>query len=332
MYIVDSYSVAVLLCVITMICWGSWANTQKLAERRWPFPLYYWDYTLGLILFSFLFGLTLGSSGEEGQPFLENLSSASPVSAGYAFLGGVIFNLANLLLVAAIAVAGMAVAFPIGIGLALVLGVIINYLATPLGDPFLLFLGVGLVSLAIVLDALAYRRISSGAATRKGILLSVVAGILMGFFFRFVAASITPDLANPSAGLLTPYSSLFIFSLGVFLSSFIFNSWFMYRPVSGEKTAYPDYFRRGTPKLHLTGILGGVIWCIGMGLSLIASGKAGYAISYGLGQGATMIAAIWGVFIWKEFEGAPKGTNKLLTWMFVCFLAGLALIIMARFA
>jgi glucose uptake protein len=332
MFIVGSYPLAVILCVITMICWGSWANTQKLAEKRWSFPLFYWDYTLGLIALSLAFGLTLGSQGEAGQSFGENLSTASWNALLSAFTGGVVFNIANLLLVAAIAIAGMSIAFPIGIGIALVLGVIVNYVATPLGDPVLLFAGVGLVSLAIVLDALAYRKISSGSATAKGIGISLAAGILMGFFFRFVAASMSDDFANPQPGLLTPYTAVFVFSIGVFLSSFVFNSYFMYRPVEGEKVTYGDYFSRGTPRLHLVGILGGVIWCVGMSFSLIASEKAGYAISYGLGQGATLIAAIWGVFIWKEFKGAPKGTNGLLGLMFLCFVLGLGLIIYARFA
>ncbi len=330
MYIVNSYPVAVLLCFVTMICWGSWANTQKLASRSWSFPLFYWDYTLGLILLSLLFGLTLGSSGEAGQSFTDNLASASTSALGSAFIGGVVFNIANLLLVAAIAIAGMSVAFPVGIGLALVIGVLVNYIATPVGNPAILFTGVALVSVAIVLDALAYRKISSASATTKGIVISVAAGMLMGFFFRFVAASMSADFANPEQGLLTPYAAVFVFSIGVFLSSFLFNTWFMYRPVSGEKSTYGDYFRKGTPGLHLTGIAGGVIWCVGMVLSLIASEKAGYAISYGLGQGATMVAAIWGVFIWKEFKGAPGGTNRLLGFMFLFFLAGLSLIIISR--
>ena len=330
MYIVQAYPVAVFLCIITMLCWGSWANTQKLASKNWGFPLFYWDYTLGLIVLSLIFGLTLGSNGAQGQAFFPNLSQAGSQAIWSAFLGGAVFNIANLLLVAAIDIAGMAIAFPIGIGIALALGVVVNYIAAPVGNPVLLFAGVALVCVAIVLDALAYRRISSGAATTKGILISLAAGILMGFFFRFVAASMSEDYENITPGLLTPYTALFIFSIGVFLSSFIFNTFFMYRPINGAKVSFADYFKLGSPRLHLIGILGGVIWCIGMSLSLIASGKAGYAISYGLGQGATMVAAIWGVFVWKEFKKAPAGTNTLLTLMFISFFAGLALIIMSR--
>lgn len=330
MFVIDNYILAVFLCVITMFCWGSWANTQKLASKKWGFPLFYWDYTLGVVLLSLVFGLTLGSNGNSGQAFLPNLVDASSSAIFYAFLGGVVFNIANLLLVAAIDIAGMAIAFPIGIGIALVLGVVVNYIALPIGDPVLLFVGVGLVALAIIVDALAYKRISKGTATTKGIVISLAAGVLMGFFYRFVAASMFSDFSNPTEGLLTPYTAVFIFSIGIFVSNFLFNTFFMYKPINGEKVSYGDYFKLGTPKLHIVGILGGVIWCLGFILNMIAAGEAGFAISYGLGQGATMVAALWGIFIWREFKDAPKGTNKLLALMFLLFVVGLSLIIMAK--
>lgn len=330
MFIIENYQLAVFLCVITMLCWGSWANTQKLASQKWGFPLFYWDYTLGVIILSLVFGLTLGSTGDSGQAFLPNLGDASSNAIFYALLGGIVFNIANLLLVAAIDIAGMAIAFPIGIGIALVLGVIVNYMATPKGDPVMLFGGVGLVALAIVVDALAYKKISKGTATTKGILISLAAGVLMGFFYRFVAASMSEDFSNASEGMLTPYTAVFIFSIGIFISNFILNTFFMYKPVSGEKVTYSDYFKLGTPKLHIIGVLGGIIWCLGFLLNMIAAGEAGFAISYGLGQGATMIAAIWGIFIWKEFKNAPKGTNSLIALMFFLFIIGLSLIIMAK--
>jgi glucose uptake protein len=226
----------------------------------------------------------------------------------------------------------MAVAFPIAVGLALVIGVVVNYIATPLGNPLLLFTGLALVVVAILIDAAAYRRLpqDNKGDQRKGIIISIISGVLMGFFYRFVAASMVTDFRIPDQGLLTPYSAMFIFTVGIFISNFLINTWFMYRPVTGKPVKYRDYFRQGTPRLHLVGVLGGVIWCVAMEFNLIASGEAGYAISYGLGQGATMISAAWGVFIWKEFAGAPKGTNKLLTAMFTVFIAGLALIIIAR--
>jgi glucose uptake protein len=331
MIVVHSYAWAVILAFITMLCWGSWANTQKMATKEWPFQLFYWDYAIGVLLLSLLLAFTAGSIGSGGRSFLADLSQAQTSSFVSAFLGGVVFNIANILLVAAIAIAGMAVAFPIGIGLALVLGVVTNYIATPLGNPVILFAGVGLVTLAIVLDALAYRKLpgSTSNSASKGILISLLAGFLMGFFYRFVAASMATDFMNPEPGKFTPYTASVIFALGLLISNFLWNTIFMYKPLAGSKATYSDYFRRGNLRLHLIGMLGGVIWSIGMTFNIIAAEQAGFAISYGLGQGATMIAALWGVFIWKEFKGA-KGVNGLLTAMFLFFFVGLGLIIIAR--
>ncbi|MBN2813494.1 MAG: multidrug DMT transporter permease [Bacteroidales bacterium] len=331
MIIVQSYGMAVVLCIITMLCWGSWANTQKLASKKWAFQLFYWDYSLGVLLFSILLAFTAGSSGDAGRSFVEDLVQADFRSFGMAFLGGVVFNLANILLVIAIAIAGMAVAFPLGIGLALIIGVIANYSANPLGNPYLLFGGVVLIMLAILFDAMAYGKKAKGVnrSSAKGIVISIVGGVLMGFFYRFVADSISTDFALPEPGKYTPYTATVVFAVGLFLSNFIWNTVAMYRPISGERVTYGNYFKPGNPKLHLIGILGGVIWSLGMSLNILASGQAGFAISYGLGQGATLIAALWGVFIWKEFAGT-KGVKGLLLLMFFLYLAGLITIIIAR--
>jgi glucose uptake protein len=331
MFVLQSYPWAVVFCVITMFCWGSWANTQKLARKGWRFELFYWDYTIGVLLLTLLLGLTLGSHGAEGRPFLADLSQVSQSNLISALLGGAIFNAANILLVAAIDIAGMAVAFPVGIGLALVLGVVLNYFANPLGNAALLFGGVLLVVLAIILDAVAYRKIpgSSAGISTKGLVLSLACGILMGFFYRFVAASMYSDFARPEPGKLGSYAAVFVFAVGVFLSNFLLNTFVMKKPFAGLPVAFSDYFK-GDLRTHLTGILGGMIWGVGMSFNIIASGRAGFAISYGLGQGATMVAAFWGVFIWKEFRSAPAGTSKLIAAMFGCFLVGLALIILAR--
>jgi len=317
--------------VITMLCWGSWANTQKMASKKWAFQLFYWDYSLGVLILSLILAFTMGSSGEAGRSFLADLAQADGEAIGSALLGGAVFNIANLLIVVAINIAGMAVAFPIGIGLALVIGVVVNYVATPLGNPVVLFIGVALVAVAIVLDAVAYRKHSGGAAsgTTKGIVISILGGILMGFFYRFVAASMSSDFAIPEAGKLTPYTASVIFALGLLLSNFVWNTFFMYKPVSGQKATYRDYIKLGGTRLHLIGILGGAIWSLGMTFSIIASEQAGFAISYGLGQGATLIAALWGVFIWKEF-GKAEGLKGLIAAMFLFFLVGLGLIIAAR--
>ena len=335
MLTVESYSVAVAMCVVTMLCWGSWANTQKLASKEWRFQLFYWDYAIGVFLFALLLAFTLGSSGGGGRGFVSDLAQAEIEWLGSAFLGGVIFNLANILLVAAIDIAGMAVAFPVGIGLALILGVGTTYMAKPEGNVPMLALGVACVMIAIVLDALAYRRLAAAGkkAPTQGIILSAVAGVLMGFFYSFVAHSMGRfDAATQvlEAGKLSPYTAIVLFSAGVLASNFVWNSIVMARPFSGEPVAYREYFTKGNARLHFIGILGGMIWNVGMSFSIIASAAAGPALSYGLGQGATMVGAVWGVFIWKEFKGAPPGTGRLLAAMFVLYLIGLGVLIASK--
>ncbi|MDP4222234.1 MAG: GRP family sugar transporter [Bacteroidota bacterium] len=330
MFIPQTYSLAVILCIVTMLCWGSWGNTQKLAGKSWRFELYYWDYVIGIVLFSLLLGFTLGSFGANGRSFLPDISQAESGNMFKAILGGVIFNASNILLVAAMAIAGMAVAFPVGVGIALALGVIINYAFAPKGNPVILFLGVALITAAIIIDAIAYKKhsVSMQKVSRKGILLSVSAGALMALFYRFVASSMVTDFVNPEAGRLTPYSAVFFFAIGVLVSNLAFNYIIMRKPFEGVPLAFKDY-AKGSFGIHLTGVLGGIIWNIGMSMSILASGKAGYAISYGLGQGATLIAALWGVFIWREFRGASKQVNTLILLMFLAYLMGLALLVYA---
>ncbi|MCP4978345.1 MAG: multidrug DMT transporter permease [Maribacter sp.] len=331
MYIIETYGVAVIFCVITMMAWGSWANTQKLASKTWRFELFYWDYVFGIVFFALVMALTAGNFGNEGRPFLEDISQASSENVWSAFLGGILFNAANILLVAAIALAGMSVAFPVGIGLALVVGVIVNYIDAPVGNATLLFGGVALVVVAIVLNATAYKKLSTEQqkVPTKGLMLAVVAGLLMGLFYKYVANSMFPDFANPTMGKLSPYTAVFLFSLGILGSNFVFNTVVMRKPFEGVPVSFRDYFS-GTGKSHLMGVLGGIIWCIGMSFSILASDKAGPAISYGLGQGATVVAALWGIYVWKEFKGAPKGVSVMLNAMLLVYVAGLALIVIAR--
>ncbi|RAV27806.1 GRP family sugar transporter [Sinomicrobium soli] len=329
MFIVENYLTAVIFCFITMLCWGSWANTQKLVQKTWRFELFYWDYVIGIFLFSLAAALTLGSFGTEGRPFIEDLKQADTSKILSAITGGVVFNLANILLTAAIAGAGMAVAFPIGIGIALVLGVVLNYFLVEKGDPVLLFAGVFFVMLAIIINAVAYRRSSPNreASGSKWIVVSVIAGVLMSLFYRFVASGM--DLENfrePMTGMMTPYTAVVVFSVGILLSNVVFNSILLKRPLEGKPISYRQYFK-GKIRWHNIGILGGCIWALGNVLNLIAAGKAGPAISYGLGQGATLVAAFWGVVIWKEFRNSPKPVNGLITAMFCCFIIGLGLII-----
>lgn len=333
MFIVNSYTLAVVFCFVTMLCWGSWGNTQKLATKTWRYELFYWDYVIGMLLFSVLLGLTMGSVGDGGRPFILDLGQAEWTMIGSVILGGIIFNASNILLSASVSLAGLSVAFPLGVGLALVLGVINNYMGAPKGNPVILFLGVALIVIAIICNGIASGRVQAQrenkVQNRKGIILAIVAGILMSFFYRFVATAMDlNNFENPKAGMLTPYSALFIFSVGVLLCNFVFNTYIMKKPFVGEPVTYKQYFS-GSLSTHAVGILGGAIWGLGTAFSYIAAGKAGAAISYALGQGAPMIAAIWGVFIWKEFKGCSMSVNWLLALMFCFFIIGLAFIIIS---
>ncbi|MCS7314372.1 MAG: multidrug DMT transporter permease [Bryobacterales bacterium] len=330
---VDNYALAVLLCVLTMICWGSWANTQKLVARAWRFELYYWDFVTGLLLLSAISAATLGSFGPLGRPFMEDLRNASAGSIFYALLGGAVWNLGNLLLVAAIAVAGMAVGFPIGGGIAWVLGILFNYVLMLLGKgapqkkPLVLFAGVAVIVAAILLSMAAYRRLAGAVkkTSAQGILLSIGAGLLIAFFYGLVVKAIDPLFVSGGTGDLMPLTAAFFFALGAFLTTFLFNPFFMRRPVEGPPVRMAQYWR-GDARTHLVGLAGGAIWGLGLTSSFLAVGAAGPAVSYALSNAAPVVAILWGVLVWKEFAQAPGGTNRLLAWMFSCYLAGLALI------
>ena len=326
MFVVESLGLAIVLCVMTMMGWGSWANTQKLAGKEdWPFELYYWDYAIGVFLTGILFALTLGSFGDAGMGALANLGQAGGGPVMDAMLSGALFNLANILLVVAIDAAGMSLAFPVGVGLALVIGTVRSYLQAPKGDPMLIFSGVALVVVAMVMSALAYSKLPPVAGRRlgRGLVFAVVAGCLMGSFYPMLLQAISPDFGDAAiqSGFLTPYTALFFFGIGLLLSNVVVNTVFM---KAGGKT-YSRYFGGGS-RLHSLGALGGLIWMAALGLNVIASGVAGPAISYALGQGATLVAAIWGVFIWREFRGAPRSATPFIVLMFLGYMSGLTLI------
>jgi glucose uptake protein len=326
MFVVNSLPLAIAFCVITMIGWGSWANTQKLAgKEKWPFPLFYWDYGIGVFLFSIVFGHTFGSFGPAGAPLHENLHGAATGFALLALLSGVWFNLSNLLLVAGIDAAGMSVAFPVGVGLALVIGTVESYLEQPKGDPTLLFVGVGLIVFAMVMSALAHKRLPQGSGRnfKHGLIYSIVAGAIMGGFYPQLMRAISPHFNTQPIipGMLTPYTALVLFGLGVLVSNFLWNTIFM----RSKGLTIAGYFR-GSARLHSLGILGGVIWMLALSFNVVASSVAGPAVSYALGQGATLVAALWGLFIWHEFRGAPTGTNRYLGLMLGGYAIGLILI------
>lgn len=336
MYLPGTYEAALLLMLLSMFCWGSWANTLKLSPG-FRFQLFYWDYVLGLTAAAIVWGLTAGTLGHAGPAFAETLSKTPLDAIAWAAAGGVVFNIANLLLVAAIDVAGLAVAFPVGIGLALIVGSVSSYVLKPAGNPLLLFAGIALVTLAIILDAAAYRRREASqpasqnaptASPTRGIVLSLVAGILMGGWYPIA----THNLATASGP--GPYALALFFTLGVLLSTIPANLYLMARPLDGKPPVDGAGYWKAPLRWHLAGALGGLIWCVGAVANFIASvarldHPIGPAVSYSIGQGATMISACWGVFVWREFAGAPRSAKLLLTFMFVFFLLGLASIAIA---
>jgi glucose uptake protein len=325
MFVPQIYGIALAMMITSMLCWGSWANTQK-AAKGWRFELFYWDYVWGILIVSLVLGLTLGNAAPSSpDSFRVNLASADTRNIVYALAGGIIFNVGNLLLVAAIETAGLAVAFPIGIGLALVIGAVLNYVVTPKGNPLLLFGGIALVCLAIIFDALAYRKISKDAKVKtKGIVLSVLSGIGIGVFYPLIAKAIQ------DGNHLGPYSVFFVFGIGILLCTVPVNYLLMRRPISGAPVSLRDYLT-GAGKFHAWGILGGIIWGIGTNFNFVASYSpvVGPAASYALGQGATMVSALWGVFVWKEFRGAGPEVKRYLALMFLLFIAGLTAIAFA---
>jgi len=347
MILPTTYLGALLLSIASMICWGSWANTQKLAGK-WRFELFYYDYSLGVLICAVIAAFTFGSWLPQELTFSDNLLIASRRQMAYGVAAGAVFNLANMLLVAAIAVSGMAVAFPIAIGLALVIGVVGNFMLNPQGNPILLFSGAALVVVAIVVDAFAYgsyldakqleaqealtpdprakvRKRAPGAS--RGILLSVLSGILMGLFYPLV------EMGKAGDSGVAPYGIGMLFGAGVLLSTLLYAPFFLNFPVDGPPIPASDYFK-GTRGQHLLGLAGGIIWMVG-GLCNFAAASApvsvqlGPAASYALGQGATMVSALWGLLVWHEFKGANARVKALLGAMIVLFLVGLGLISIA---
>ena len=310
MFTIHDTGTAFFLCFLTMLGWGSWANTQKLAgKEKWPFELFYWDYSIGVAITGLVFFLTLGAA---------SLSGATSSAEWAAVASGALFNLANVLLVAAIDAAGMAVAFPVGIGLALIIGTAVSYIQTPKGHAGYLVGGVSLILLAMIISAVTHSRLQKPGTQGKslGLIFSIAAGLLMGFFYPQLMRSMTSE-----PGMLTPYGALLFFGIGVLVSSIPINGWFMH----SRGSRFAD-FTKARAALHLPGILGGIIWMAALGFNVLASGIAGPAVSYALGQGATLIAALWGVFVWREFRDAPSGTNTLIAIMLAAYALGLYLI------
>jgi len=318
MFVPESYGLALLLVILCAACWGSWANTYKLA-RGVRFELFYWDYAIGIFLMALLLAFTLGSAGGGEDAFLANLHEAGAGRIVQAMIGGAVFNLANILLVAAISIAGLAIAFPVSIGTALVLGTVLAYTVEPKGTQGLIALGVALAVAAILADALAYKELGGGKVkvTRRGLWICIVSGLLMGSWVRFTTVAMAPG-----EGRLTPYTSTVFFTLSALLSTIPFNLYFMKKPLAGEPVSMSGYFRGGA-RWHVLGLLGGFIWSLGTAFNLIAGSRVGFAISYAIGQSAPMVAALWGVLVWKEFEGASAKAKRNLALMFVFYIGAI---------
>jgi glucose uptake protein len=307
------------------------------AAKKWSFELFYQDLTIGLFLTALLAALTLGSLGSEGRTFFEDMAAADWASIRYALLGGMVWNFGNIFLTAAIAVAGMSTGFPIGGGLAWIGGIVFNYLLITLsgqaypGNQALLWTGVAIIVAAIIICGRVYGKMSAGTAStpKKGILLAVVAGLAIMFFYGLTVKSVAPQYLAGGTGTLSPYTGVFFFAVGILVTTPVFNSFAMRHPVQGERVSMKDYFS-GSARTHLTGILGGVIWMSGMAVSFMGAGAANPAISYALSNAAPVVAMLWGVFVWKEFKGAPQGVRRMIAAMFVLFIAGLVCITLSN--
>jgi glucose uptake protein len=322
MFTPQSLSLALLMMITSAICWGSWANTYK-GVKNYRFELFYWDYAVGIFVISLILALSLGSSGHDASSFLNNVHAADTSNIVYAMIGGAWFNLANLLLVAAIDMAGLAVAFPISIGIALVVGVVLSYALQPKGNPVLLTLGVVCALIAVILDGKAYGSLSTAgrSVSRKSVITCIVSGVLMGLWAPFLTKAMTNG--NP----LGPYSVVVFLTLGALLSCFIWNVYFMRRPLVGEPVSFRGFFR-GPASGHVLGLLGGFIWGTGTVFNMVAASLTGVAISYAIGQSAPMVAALWGILAWKEFDGSGPRAKIYLALMFVFY--GLAILVIAR--
>jgi glucose uptake protein len=322
MFVPTTFHVALLMTILSTICWGSFANTFK-GTRNYRFELYYWDYGLGIFLISLLLAFTMGSHAGGPTAFLANLHSADYSNLFYAALGGFIFNIANVLLIAGIEIVGLAVAFPISIGIALVEGVVLSYALQPRGNPILLGLGVAMALIAVILDGKAYGALKTGAqaTSRRGVVICVISGLLMGIFAPFVTRAMT------RGATLTPYTTAVCLTFGAFLCCFFFNTILMRKPIVGSPVAAADYFR-APASYHALGLLGGAIWGIGGVFNFVAASLTGVAISYAIGQASPMVACLWGVFAWKEFRGANTRAKSYLAAMFAAYV--LALVLIAR--
>ncbi len=324
MFTPHSLGIALIMMITSAICWGSWANTYK-GVKNYRFELFYWDYAVGIFLISLILAFTMGNTANDANSFVNNVHSADWSNILSTMVGGAIFNLANLLLVAAIDMAGLAIAFPVSIGIALVVGVVSSYVLQPRGHVGLLAAGVICAVIAVIMDGKAYGSLVSAGrvVSKKSIVTCIVSGVLMGLWAPFVAHAMT------QGNTLGPYSVAVFLTLGALLSCSIWNVYFMKKPLVGEPVNFSGFFK-GPTSGHVLGLLGGVIWGTGMVFNLVAANFTGVAISYAIGQSAPMVAALWGVLAWKEFDGAGSRAKMYLGLMFVFYCFAILLVAKAN--
>ena len=339
MILPQSYPAVLFLMVLSLLCLGSWASFFKFAGK-WRFELFYIDFAIGLLLASVVYAFTVGNIGYDGFNFIDDLQHAGKRQWMYVFIAGLIFNLGNMLLMAAVSVAGLSVAFPMGMGVALLLGSGLGIGGGPAGNATLLGLGCALILTSIVVNAVSYRimgvarheelaRAGKARSTRrpsplKGIVLALLAGLLIGAFTPLVEKARQGDLG------LGPYALGFIFAFGVFFSSFVFDIFFMNLPVEGDPVEFGWYLDGGL-KQHVSGIASGFIWYTGL-LSAWACASLPEAMQVAplprflLAQGSPVLAALWGIVVFREFKASDIRVKLMGTLMLVLFLCGLCMI------
>ncbi|MCU1259435.1 MAG: putative integral rane protein [Bryobacterales bacterium] len=339
MILPTSYLATLVVIILGMLCWGLWANTFKLAGN-WRFELYYLDFAFGASLLAVVAALTAGTLGFDGFSFTDDLLHAGKTQDLEGFIAGMIFNFGNMLLVAAVGLAGLSIALPVAMGVALVLDVILAFIFRPQGNSAVLFAGAAIILVALVTAIYAFRyyrlsqvdelvKTGKVKSTRrrvslKGVFVALVSGLFLGGFLPLLEKSQATD-----AGL-GPYGETFVFAAGIMLSTILYNLFFMNLPVSGQPLEIIDYFKSPL-RQHLMGLLGGVLWCSGMLLLLVggrAEGTAALspAAIFGISQSSTVIAALCGLLLWKEFAAADLRVRAMTFVMIVLFTCGLAML------
>ena len=323
MFIPHSTETALLLIVVSMLCWASWPNLLR-ALPQWRLEFFYVDYTLGFLLTVLLIGATAGSAGGFGLDFLDRFATAGMREAGLALLAGFLWNTGNIFLLNSIMIAGLAVAFTIGAVLAIMLGVGISYWAQPIGHPGWLLAGSVVLIVAACANAQAYRKLGGVSSRHKslGIALALAAGVLVGVFPPFIAGAIT------GPGALDSYVVSIYFMLGAAIATLIGMPILVARPFIGEPGSMKGYLQ-GRTSWHVMGLLAGAIWCIGTVANFVSAGLVGVAISWGIGSGAPMVGALWGILLWKEFKGADTYSRTLITVSLVLYTTGVVLVAIA---